>query len=119
MSKGTYIRAFIRDLAKSLHTIGMMTSLTRTKQGNFKIEDSYSLEEIEMGKYTFVPLEEVLKEYKTIEVNEEEKEKIQNGSLRFKNTQEEVVVFTYQNTPLALYKSYEKNPNYLKPWKMF
>jgi tRNA pseudouridine55 synthase len=119
VSKGTYIRAFIRDLAESLHTIGMMTSLTRTKQGNFKIEDSYSLEEIEMGKYTFVPLEEVLKEYKTIEVNAEEKEKIQNGSLRLKNTQEEVVVFTYQNTPLALYKSYEKDPNYLKPWKMF
>lgn len=119
VSKGTYIRSFIRDLAESLHTVGMMTSLTRTKQGNFKIEDSYTLEEIEMGKYTFVPLEEVLKEYKMIEVNEEEKEKIQNGSLRLKNTQEEVIVFTYQNTPLALYKTYEKDPNYIKPWKMF
>ena len=39
VSKGTYIRSLINDIANKLDTIGIMTNLRRTRQGNFKIED--------------------------------------------------------------------------------
>ena len=50
VSKGTYIRSLIKDLASNLNTIGTMKNLTRTKQGNFKIEDSVLLSEVDNSK---------------------------------------------------------------------
>lgn len=43
-SKGTYIRALIRDIAYSLGTLATMTALTRTESGYFKLEDSITLD---------------------------------------------------------------------------
>ena len=44
-SKGTYIRSLIDDLAKALHTLGIMTSLQRTEACGFSLEDSLTLDE--------------------------------------------------------------------------
>ena len=44
-SAGTYIRSIVRDLASSLGVCGVMTNLTRTKSGNFTIENSVTLDE--------------------------------------------------------------------------
>ena len=46
VSKGTYIRSLVEDIAAKLNTIGTMSSLIRTKQGDFTIENSYTLDEI-------------------------------------------------------------------------
>ena len=46
VSKGTYIRSLIEDIGKSLGTLATMEDLVRTKQGRYKIEDSYTLEDI-------------------------------------------------------------------------
>ena len=43
-SKGTYIRVFGSDIAKSLGTIGYLTNLKRTRVGDFSIEDSLSID---------------------------------------------------------------------------
>lgn len=44
-SKGTYIRALARDIGNTLGTGGHLQSLTRTRIGNFKIEDAFLIEE--------------------------------------------------------------------------
>ena len=44
-SKGTYIRAFARDLGEALGSGAHLSSLVRTKTGDFRIEESLSLEE--------------------------------------------------------------------------
>ena len=44
-SKGTYIRAFARDLGEALGTGAHLSSLVRTKTGDFRVEDALSLEE--------------------------------------------------------------------------
>ena len=44
-SKGTYIRAFARDLGEALGTGAHLSSLVRTKTGDFRLEDALSLEE--------------------------------------------------------------------------
>ena len=46
VEKGTYIRSLIRDITKSLGVVGTMNNLVRIKQGNFKIEEACSLEDI-------------------------------------------------------------------------
>ena len=44
-SKGTYIRAFARDLGEALGTGAHLGGLVRTKTGAFRVEDALSLEE--------------------------------------------------------------------------
>jgi tRNA pseudouridine55 synthase len=43
-SKGTYIRAFARDLGEALGTGAHLSSLVRTKTGTFRLEDALSLD---------------------------------------------------------------------------
>ena len=45
-SKGTYIRTICDDAGKTLGCGAAMTSLTRTASGFFRIEDSYTIEEV-------------------------------------------------------------------------
>lgn len=52
-SKGTYIRTLCEDIAKKLGTIGFMKSLKRTAVGDFKIENSYTIEQIEKQNAKF------------------------------------------------------------------
>jgi len=44
--RGTYVRAFIRDLGEQLGTGGCLTSLARTRVGPFSVEDAWSLESL-------------------------------------------------------------------------
>ena len=45
-SKGTYIRALARDLGEALGSGAFLSSLRRTRNGGFGIEDALSLEEV-------------------------------------------------------------------------
>ena len=119
VSKGTYIRSLVRDIAKKLNTVGMMSKLERTKQGIFELKDCVTIEEIKNKQYEFLTPKEVLQEYPSIEVDEQLENKIKNGQI-LKNTfgQTEILFLTKQQIPLALYHTYEKDKEYLKPWKM-
>ena len=44
--KGVYIRSLARDIGEKLKTGGYVFRLKRTRVGNFKIEDSFSIEEL-------------------------------------------------------------------------
>lgn len=45
-SKGTYIRSIAHDFGKILHSGAHLSSLRRTRSGQFKIEDAWNLEEL-------------------------------------------------------------------------
>lgn len=45
-SKGTYIRALARDLGRETNSGGHLSSLRRTKIGEYKVEDALSIEQI-------------------------------------------------------------------------
>lgn len=49
-SKGTYIRSLCEEIAQKLETIGYMEELKRLKVGNFNINDSITVEELERNK---------------------------------------------------------------------
>ena len=46
VSKGTYIRALARDIARALDTVGHVTMLRRTKAGPFSLERAISLDKL-------------------------------------------------------------------------
>lgn len=111
VSKGTYIRSLINDVGKKLNTYGTMLELRRTKQGNFKIEDSSNINEPKIIK-----IEEILKDYYKKEIDGKLYKKISNG-VKIKNEEnKDIVVFTHNKEVIAIYK---KENEYLKPHKMF
>jgi len=60
VSKGTYIRSLIRDIAYKLSTYGTMKELIRTKQGSFLLEDAFTLEDIQKDNYKLLSIKEAL-----------------------------------------------------------
>ncbi|MDR2599095.1 MAG: tRNA pseudouridine(55) synthase TruB [Oscillospiraceae bacterium] len=45
-SKGTYIRTLCHDIGQALGTGGTLSSLRRTRSGDYRIEDSHTLDEV-------------------------------------------------------------------------
>ena len=120
VSKGTYIRALVNDIANSLNTIGVMSKLTRTKQGKFKLENCYKIEDIESGNYKLISIAEVLNNFPKVVVDGYLENLIKNGAVINDEWKQEHILFINKNNCLlALYKSYDKDKNKLKPWKMF
>ena len=115
VSKGTYIRSLINDIAIKLNTIGTMKNLVRIEQGNFNIKNSYTLEEIKNNDYKIISIKEALKDYFTIKVDKTLKFKVMNGQILDNIYNQEYVLFIDDDV-IALYK---KDKNKLKPYKMF
>lgn len=119
VSKGTYIRALIDDICTKLNTVGTMSSLIRTKQGQFTLEQTFTLEDIENGKYELISIEKALSEIETITINEELYNKVKNGSIIPKTFNNDYANLLYNNKIVAIYKTYDKDTTLAKPFKMF
>lgn len=84
-SKGTYIRTLCNDIGRSLDSLGCMTFLLRTKVGDFNIENSYTIEEIEEHvlndslKSIMMPLDSALKHYNPIMLDKSYFDILKNG----------------------------------------
>lgn len=83
-SKGTYIRTLCNDIGAALGCGGYMSALTRTKNGRFCIEDSFTLDRIEKmlenSDHNFmIPVGEVLSEYRRITLADKNAKKVRNG----------------------------------------
>ena len=115
VSKGTYIRALIRDICEYLKTYGVMTGLVRTKINDFKIEDAYTLDEIRNGNYKLLSLEDFL-DFKVIDLDEDNLKRIKNGNI-YCDRENDYILFKYLNEDIALY--YRINEEELKPLIMF
>jgi len=114
VSKGTYIRSLINDLASSLNTIGIMNDLIRTKQGKYKIEDAKYIDEI--SENDLISAYDIIDDIKKIIVDDTLKKDILNGKI-IKNIYDEdkVLFVTNDKKVLAIYKTYQKDADYLKP----
>ena len=66
-SKGTYIRTLCEEIAETLGNIGTMSKLNREQVGEFKIEDSITLEDLESSKnFNVIYIENFFKDKKEI-----------------------------------------------------
>lgn len=79
-SSGTYIRSICRDLAKNLNTIGYMESIIRTRSGKFSINDSVSLNELNLDNLNnYLVKPENVFDFDKVFFDGEEGRKILNG----------------------------------------
>ena len=117
VSKGTYIRSLIRDIALKLGTYGTMKELVRTKQGIFTIEKAYTLEDIEKADYRLIPIKEALPNIKQINLDDKLLKKVKNGQvLDSFFTEDLALLVDKKGNEIAIYKKTENNK--VKPYKM-
>lgn len=117
VTKGCYIRSIINDIGNDIGCGAIMTSLTRTKQGNVDISESNTMEEIENGTYKLYKIEEVL-DYPQITVDKELEFKIKNGMKIYNEWKiKDKVIF--KNNSNKLLGIYEVDNQKLKVWKNF
>lgn len=116
VSKGTYIRSLIRDIAYKLNTVGIMTNLRRVSQGKFKIDDSVKLENLSLNN--LIKIQDVL-DVKKIELTKDIEKKVLNGAVIDNIYNEKKVLFMKNDIEVALYKQDEKNNKLMKIDKMF
>lgn len=119
VSKGTYIRALIDDICNKLNTVGTMSSLIRTKQGKFTLEETFTLEDVENGKYELISIEKALSDIETITIDEDSYNKVKNGAIIPRQFNNDYANLLYNNKIVAIYKTYDKDNTLAKPFKMF
>ena len=90
-SKGTYIRTLCHDIGQKLGCGAVMTSLERTRSGQFTKENAYTLEQIEKIRdegsldSIIIPVDSVFSELPRLIVTGEIQNKILNGNLIYIN----------------------------------
>ncbi len=128
-SKGTYIRTLCVDIGKKLGYPAHMTQLERIESGSFKVENSYTINEIENYfnsnriNEILVSMNDSLPAYKEVVLSENDiKEKIYNGqeiNLHNIESYNGIIKILNKNKDLAaLYKTDNNNKN-AKPIKVF
>lgn len=117
VSKGTYIRSLIRDIAYSLNTYGTMKNLMRTRQGIFTLKDAYTLKDIEENNYKLLSIKECLPNIKTTVIEEPLLTKVKNGMVLDKFFKENMsLLLDKEGKEIAIYIA--SGDNKVKPYKM-
>lgn len=107
---GIYIRSLIDDLGKLMGVPMTMSKLQRSQSGDYKIEDSYTLDDCRDGNYKIVTIEEIFKHTPFIEVNDFHAKLVKNGvMLDQRQAKFDEIFRVYHNKKLiALFKPHTK-----------
>lgn len=85
-SKGTYIRTLCHDIGQKLGCGAVMTSLVRSRVGNFSLQDAKTLSEIQKLAEdgclagAVIPVEEMFRDVPAIQVQDAADKALQNGN---------------------------------------
>ena len=106
--KGTYIRSLCEDIAEKLETVGYMENLKRIQVGDFKIEESSKIQELEENKEDIkyleskiISVEEIFKNKEKIKIDDKKMQLFLNG------------VKITQNQENDIYRIYNKNEKFI------
>ena len=106
--KGTYIRSLCEDISKKFETVGYMKNLKRIQVGDFKIEDSITVEDLEKNindnqfiNNKIISIEKMFEKKNSIVLDEKKLQLFLNG------------VKLTQKYPDDIYKIYNKNSNFI------
>jgi tRNA pseudouridine55 synthase len=123
-SGGTYIRSIAHDLGEKLGYGACLENLTRTRAGKFRLEDSFTIEQIEEYKLQG-RIEEILikpqsvLDFEKLEIDSEQKERIKKGQIILIDREykaQMLVQLIYDGTLAAIA---EAEGNIAKPVKVF
>ena len=102
-SSGTYIRSLAHDIGQKLGTGAYLSKLLRTKVGHFLIEDSVSLEDLEidgLDKY-LIPIEALSLNFPSVEISRNELNKLNLGQFIERDDVVEEVVCAFHDKKLV------------------
>ena len=96
-----------------------MKELTRTKQGKFSIDESYTLNDIKSGNYKLLNIKDVIDIEKVV-VSDDMLFKIKNGMILDKFfISDKALILDNNGNEIGIYKTYDKDSNKVKPDKIF
>lgn len=112
VSKGFYIRSFVRDLAEMLNVDGNMYDLRRLSSGDFKIEHAKKIDEI--SEKDLVSISSVFASLPRINLKEYLLPLIKNGVMldSRQTTVDSPFIAVINNKEIALYKKGKKEGTY-------
>jgi len=117
VSKGTYIRSLVRDIGKKLNTYATMIALRRIKQGNFSINDAYTLDDIKNNNYKILSISDAL-DMKKIIITDDLLKKVKDGAILDSFfSEDKAILLDKEGRQIAIYMNIENNK--VKPWKVF
>ena len=104
-SKGTYIRSIANDLGEKLGTYGHLVKLIRVQAGDFVVNDSVKLEDLEttsqVEKYLIYPLKHL--DYPNYELTDFELEKVSHGMpVNSENQYKGIILLTKNNKLVSI-----------------
>ena len=129
-SNGSYIRTFCNDIGEKLGCGGAMEELLRTRSGNFTLEESLMLSQVEEAvsdgtiMEKIVPVEEVLSMYPALTATVEGDRLLHNGNplpetmVQGGNREEKVRMYKSSGDFTGIYGWDEKKAKYV-PVRMF
>lgn len=100
-SKGTYIRSLCVDIGQKLGYPAHMQKLIRLASGHFRLENCFSLEDIEQGHYHMLSLEEAFQHFEHYVV--EDAQIVYHGKKIKSDIDHQVVVCNQEGQVLAVY----------------
>ncbi|MBP3346976.1 MAG: tRNA pseudouridine(55) synthase TruB [Alphaproteobacteria bacterium] len=127
-SKGTYVRALGRDLARKLGTFGYLQELRRTKCGKFSLEDTILLENLKKVVHTdalkefLLPLITSLRDIAVLAVSEADAAKLRLGqglspkNYDIDNLKDKQAVAVFEGSPAAIVRIDERK---ISPVRVF
>ncbi|ERJ13684.1 tRNA pseudouridine(55) synthase TruB [Haloplasma contractile] len=122
-SKGTYIRTLAVDIGKALSVPACMSELTRTRSGNFTIDQCQSFEEIEtnLANLELISITNALDSFKKIEADTILEKRIKNGGLLSKAdfNYDRILFVNKEQVSLAIYEPHPRKEHYIKPIRVF
>ncbi len=104
VSKGTYIRSLIKDMGEFLNIPCTMSSLLRTKQGKFSLDNAIDLDNVTINS-KLITIREAL-DIETKEISDKDYKRVLNGAL-INNSYNinDKVLFIKDNKVLAIYQN--------------
>jgi tRNA pseudouridine55 synthase len=128
-SKGTYIRTLAVMIGEKLGFPAHMSKLSRTQSATFKLEDCFTLEEVEdhmkSGEIEKVlyPLEAGISHLPKLTISDTVAEKVKNGAVlptpnQLIDIEGPIIVETVHGQALAIYMNHPTKPSLLKPMKV-
>ena len=114
VSKGTYIRSLIKDMGEFLDIPCTMSSLKRTRQGKFSLDNAIELDDVTINS-KLINISEAL-DIETREIDDNDYKKVVNGaSINNNYNIKDKVLFIKDNRVIAIYQNVN---NKLKCFKM-
>ncbi len=121
-SAGTYIRSIAHDLGVKLGYGCCLENLTRTRAGNFRLEESLTLEQIEnyyrrgeVFQFLINPVEVL--GFEVVEIDREQRDKLKSGQgLMLSGLKEGMAQLVFKSSLVSVA---EISGNFVKPVKVF